>query len=166
MKQSIRNEIRILIIFIYLAVMCVGPSVLLSAQAKDKHQKSEAFKRKRHFFFLTDNNLIDGRRLLIMKDKIGLTGKQEERIENLMLKHEAFSIRNSGEIKIKELQLAAYLKKGKTDRKEMELYIREISNIKTNFIVHYMNYLLDVREVLTPQQLETLKQLREQEKFR
>ena len=165
MKQSRRNEIRILMIFIYLAVMCVGPSVLLNAHPRDRHQKDEAFKRRRHFFFLTDNNLIDGRRLLIMKDKIGLTGKQEERIENLMLKHEAFSIRNSGEIKIKELQLAAYLKKGKTDRKEVELYIREISSIKTNLIVHYMNYLLDVREVLTLQQLETLKQLREQEKF-
>jgi Spy/CpxP family protein refolding chaperone len=165
MKQSIKNEIRILMIFIYLAVICVGPLVL-SAQPKDRHQKDEAFKRKRHFFFLTDNNLIDGRKLLKMKDKIGLTGKQAERIENLMLKHEAVSIRNSGEIKIKELQLAAYLKKGNTDRKEMELYIREISKIKTNFIVYYMNYLLDVRDVLTPQQLETLKQLREQEKFR
>jgi Spy/CpxP family protein refolding chaperone len=92
-----------------------------------------------------------------------LTGKQEERIENLMLRHEAFSIRNSGEIKIKELQFAAYLKTGKTDRKEMGMYIREISRVKTNLIVHYMNYLLDVRDVLTPQQLETLKQMKKQE---
>jgi Spy/CpxP family protein refolding chaperone len=164
MNQSIGNETRMLTIFICLALLCIGPFGLLNAQQKDRPQKKEAFKRKRHFFFLTDNNLFDGRRLLKMKDKIGLTGKQEERIENLMLKHEAFSIRNSGEIKIKELQLAAYLKKGKTDRKEMEMYIREISKIKTNFIVHYMNYLLDVRDVLTPQQLETLKQIKEQEK--
>jgi Spy/CpxP family protein refolding chaperone len=144
--------------------MCVGPLVLLSAQPGDKPQKDEVFKRKRHLFFLTDNNLIDGRMLLKIKDKIGLTGKQEERIENLMLEHEAFSIRNSGEIKIKELQFAAYLKTGKTDRKEMEMVIREISKIKTNLIVHYMNYLLDVRDVLTPRQLETLKQMKEKKK--
>ena len=164
MNQPIRNETRMLIIFICLAVFCVGPFVLLSAQPGDRPQKDEAFKRKRHLFFLTDNNLFDGRVLLKMKEKIGLTGKQEERIENLMLGHEAFSIRNSGEIKIKELQFAAYLKAGKTDRKEMEMYIREISQAKTNLIVHYMNYLLDVRDVLTPQQLETLKQMKEQEK--
>jgi len=164
MNQPIRNETRMLIIFICLAVLWVGPFVLLSAQPGDKPQKDEEFNRKRHLFFLTDNNLFDGRMLLKMKDKIGLTGKQEERIENLLLGHEAFSIRNSGEIKIKELQFAASLKTGKTDRKEMEMYIREISKAKTNLIVHYMNYLLDVRDVLTPQQLETLKQMKEQEK--
>jgi Spy/CpxP family protein refolding chaperone len=164
MNQPIKNETRKLIVFICLAVFCVGPFVLLSAQPGDKSQKDEEFKRKRHLFFLTGNNLFDGRMLLKMKDKIGLTEKQEERIENLILGHEAVSIRNSGEIKIKELQFAAYLKTGKTDRKEMEMYIREISKEKTNLIVHYMNYLLDVRDVLTPQQLETLKQMKEQEK--
>jgi Spy/CpxP family protein refolding chaperone len=164
MNQPIRNKTRMLIIFICLAVFCVGPFLLLSTQPEDKPQKDGAFKRKRHLFFLTDNNLFDGRVLLKMKDKIGLTGEQEERIENLMLRHETFSIRNSGEIKIKELQFAAYLKTGKTDRKEMEMYIREISGIKTNLIVHYMNYLLDVRDLLTPQQLETLKQMRVQKK--
>jgi Spy/CpxP family protein refolding chaperone len=163
MNQSKRKEKRIMIIFMCLVVMCVGAFVLLNARQEDKPLEDEAFNRRRHLFFLTDNNLFDGRMLLRIKDKIGLTGKQEEKIENFMLEHEAFSIRNSGEIKIKELQFAAYLEAGKTDRKEVEMYIREISKIKTNLIVHYMNYLLDVREVLTPQQLETLKQMKEQE---
>ena len=163
MNQSKAKETRIMIIFMCLVVMCVGAFVLLNARQEDKPLEDEAFNRRRHLFFLTDNNLFDGRMLLRIKDKIGLTGKQEEKIENLMLEHEAFSIRNSGEIKIKELQFAAYLEAGKTDRKEVEMYIREISKIKTNLIVHYMNYLLDVREVLTPQQLETLKQMKEQE---
>lgn len=161
MNQPIRNETRMLIIFVCLAVLCGGPLVLLNAQPGDRPLQDEFSKRKRHLFFLTDNNLFDGRMLLKMKDKIGLTRKQEERIENLMLEHEAFSIRNSGEIKIKELQFAAFLKRGKTDRKEMEMYIREISRIKTNLIVKYMNYLLDLRDLLTPQQLETLKQMKE-----
>lgn len=165
MNHPIGNKNRMLIIFICLAVLCVGPFVLLNAQPENKPQKDEAFKRKRHLFFLTDNNLFGGRMLLKIKDKIGLTREQVERIENLMLEHEAFSIRNSGEIKIKELQFTAYLKAGKTDRKKMEVYIREISKEKTNLIVHYMNYLLDVRDVLTPQQLETLKQMKEKKKF-
>ena len=38
------------------------------------------------------------------------------------------------------------------------------SKEKTNLIVHYMNYLLDVRSLLTPQQLETLEKIKEQRK--
>jgi len=164
MNRAIGNKTGMLIIIICLAVCCPGPLVLLNAQQENQPQEDEAFNHERHLFFLTDNNLFDGRMLLKIKDKIGLTGKQEEKIENLMLEHEAFSIRNSGEIKIKELRFTVYLKAGKTDRKEMEMYIREISKIKTNLIVHYLNYLLDVRDVLTSQQLETLKQIKEQEK--
>ena len=163
MNQSKAKETRIMIIFMCLVAMCVGAFVLLNAQQEDSHREDEAFNRKRHLFFLTDNNLFDGRMVLKIKDKIGLTGKQEEKIENLMLEHEAFSIRSSGEIKIKELRLAVYLRAGKTDRKEMEMYIREISKIKTDMIVHYVNYLLDVRDALTPRQLEILKQMKEQE---
>jgi hypothetical protein len=61
MNQPIRNATRMLIIFICLVVFCLGPFVLLNAQPEDKPQKDEAFKRKRHLFFLTDNNLFDGR---------------------------------------------------------------------------------------------------------
>ena len=164
MNQPIGSKTRMLIIFICLAVLYTGPLMLLNAQPGDRPQKDEAFKRKKYLFFLTDNNLYDGRLLLKVKDKIGLNRKQVERIENLMLEHEAFSIRNTGEIKIKELQFAAYVKKGKTDRKEMERHIREISRIKTNLIVHYMNYLLDVRDLLTPRQLETLTQMKDRKK--
>ncbi|MGD2088822.1 MAG: hypothetical protein PVH61_21765 [Candidatus Aminicenantes bacterium] len=165
MNQPIRNKTRMMIFFICLVVLCAGPFVLVNAQPQDRPGKDQAFKRKRHLSFLTNNNLFDGRLLLRIKDKIGLTRKQEERIENLMLEHEAFTIRNSGEIKIKELQLAAYLKKGKTDRNQMEMYIREISRIKTNLIVKYMNYLLDLRDLLTPQQLETIKRMKAEKKF-
>ena len=155
------NKTKKLIMSICSAVFFLGPLMLLPAQSGDRPHEDETFKWKRHLFFLTDNHLFDGRLLLKIKDKIGLTREQEERIENLMLEHETFSIRNSGEIKIKELQLTVYLRSGKTDRKEMEMYIREISKIKTNLIVHYMNYLLEVRDVLTPQQIETLKQMKE-----
>ena len=46
------------------------------------------------------------------------------------------------------------------DRKEVEKHIRQISKIKTDMIVDYMNYLLDVKEILTPAQREKIKQLK------
>ncbi|MCP5050750.1 MAG: hypothetical protein GY940_26540, partial [bacterium] len=40
-------------------------------------------------------------------------------------------------------------------------HIREISQQKTDWVVAYINYLMDLREVLTSGQLETLDKLRE-----
>ncbi|UCH94048.1 MAG: hypothetical protein JSV88_27795 [Candidatus Aminicenantes bacterium] len=162
MNQRRRNRMRMMAM-ICLAVLCVN-FVLLSSQSERIPKKDKAVKRMKHLFFLAEANLFDGRWLLEMKTKVGLTREQQEKIEDLMLKHEAFSIQNSAEIKIKEVRFAAYLKTGKMDRKEMEKHIREISREKTNLIVSYINYLLDVRNVLTSQQLETLRQMKEQKK--
>jgi Spy/CpxP family protein refolding chaperone len=119
-------------------------------------------------FFMAEQNLYDARLILKVKDKIGLTMEQEEKIENIMLAHEAFTIQNGAEIKIKELQFVSYLKSetgpGKVDRKQVETYIREISKVKTDMIVHYMNYLLDLKAILTPVQLEKMAEAREKMK--
>ena len=154
MNQPIRNETRLIAIGICLLVLGVMPLVL-SAVGQGPGT---------HSFFLTESNLFDGRWLLEKKDKIALTRAQEEKIENLMLAHEAFSIRCTAEIKIKELQFAAYLKTGKIDRKEIEKHIREIGKEKTNLIVDHLNYLLDLRNLLTNRQIETLMQIKEQKK--
>jgi Spy/CpxP family protein refolding chaperone len=119
-------------------------------------------------FFMAEKNLYDARLILKVKDKIGLTIEQEEKIENIMLDHEAFTIRNGAEIKIKELRFVSYLKSepepGKMDRKQVEKYIREISRKKTDMIVHYMNYLLDLKAILTPLQLQKMTEIRKKMK--
>ena len=110
---------------------------------------------------LVDCGLYDGRIILSVKDKIGLTAAQEEKIENLMLDYEAFSIRNSGEIKIKELRFASYLRSGEMDRKEVAKHIREISKEKTDMIVRHLNHVLDLKEILTPDQRRKMAELRD-----
>ncbi|NIM18006.1 MAG: hypothetical protein GTO45_38925 [Candidatus Aminicenantes bacterium] len=149
-------------ITLFLIILFFQPALTVSPGDKNKKEKEDTLRQVKHLLFLTKNNLYDGRLLLQLKDKIGLTEEQEKKIEDLMLEHEAFSIRTSAEIKIKELQFASYLKSKakKIDRKQMERHIREISSEKTNMIVRYMNYLLDLRELLTRQQMETLRHLR------
>lgn len=126
--------------------------------------KGEKVKKTRQAFFMAENNLYDARLILRIKDKIGITKEQEEKIENLMLDHEAFTIRNSAEIKIKELQFVSYLKSKEMDRKQVEQYIRVISKEKTDLIIHYMNYLLDLRAILTPSQIQKITEIREKMK--
>lgn len=102
----------------------------------------------------------DGRDILNQKAKLKLTEEQIEKIENLMLEHESFSIRNSGEIKIKEMQFASRIESSKQppNRKTVENFIRDISSLKTEMFIHYANYLLDLREILSQKQLNILKQ--------
>jgi Spy/CpxP family protein refolding chaperone len=149
-------------VILFLIILLFQPALTLSPGDKNKKEKEDTLRQIKYLLFLSKNNLYDGRLLLQLKDEIGLTREQEKKIEDLMLEHEAFSIRNSAEIKIKELQFASYLKseKKKIDRKQMERLIREISNEKTTKIIHYINYLLDLRELLTPQQMEILRHQR------
>lgn len=113
-----------------------------------------------HLTFLTESGLYDARLLLKYKDKVALTAGQEEKIQDLMLEHEAFSIRNGAEIKVQELRFTSYLKTGKMEPAEVENYIREISEIKADLMVNYINHLLDVRKILTPQQRLTIDNYR------
>jgi hypothetical protein len=113
-------------------------------------------------FMLAENNLYEARFILDNREKIALTNEQAEKIENLMLENETSIIRDSAEIKIQELRFASFLKSqtADIDRKQVEKYIREISRQKTIMIVHHINYLLDVKEVLTGPQLQKLAENR------
>jgi len=148
-------------IIIVAIIGSIWMSLFLPASSSEKETKSHLKKNGTHHFgyfnFLAKSNLYDGRVLLRVKEKIDLSDRQIEKIENLMLEHEAFSIRNSAEIKIKELRFATYLKAGKLNRQETEKFIRDISAEKTDLIVNYINYLVDIRALLTSRQLEILE---------
>jgi len=110
-------------------------------------------------FFLADPDFVDGRAVLKYKQAIGLSAAQEKKIETLVLAFEESLIRKGAEIKINELKFALYIKADKVDRKEIARLITEISRQKTDSIVGYLNYLLDVRDVLTGPQRDRLKTL-------
>jgi Spy/CpxP family protein refolding chaperone len=130
-------------------------------QGGEQKKKEETLKQIKRVSFLREAKLYGGRKLLRVKDELGLTAAQVEKIENLVLEQEAFCIRASAEIKIKELRFASYLESGagENQRREIARYIREISKEKTDLIIHHMNYLLDLKELLTPRQLKILEQL-------
>jgi Spy/CpxP family protein refolding chaperone len=113
----------------------------------------------KHFLtwnFMAERNLFDGRLILGLKNEINLSAEQENKIENLMLSFEEHTITRGAEIKVREIRLASYIKSDKINRKEIEKILREISQMKIDFSISYLNYLLDIREIITPQQLKKL----------
>jgi Spy/CpxP family protein refolding chaperone len=125
---------------------------ILAAEADENAQEQMMWS-----FFWAQKDLFDGRLILDAKDKIELTKEQEQKIENKMLAYEEASIRSWAEIKVLELKFASYVKSEKVDRNEIEKVVREISARKTDCIVQYMNYLLDLKEIVTQEQLKKIK---------
>lgn len=112
--------------------------------------------------FMAENNLFEARMILRFKSEIGLTPEQEKKIENMMLAHEETAIKREADLKVMELHFAAMLKEEKVNRKEMEKMARGIGNYKTDLQIGHLNYLLDIRDVLNPEQIQKVENLKKQ----
>jgi hypothetical protein len=107
-------------------------------------------------FLLADKNLFEAEFILGKKDKIFLSAEQEQKVETIMMAYQETCIRIGAEIKIRELRLASAIRSEHLNKTQMANYIREISGQKTDWVVKYFNYLLDLRELLSKKQLEIL----------
>ena len=98
---------------------------------------------------MAEDNLVEARLVLRLKEEIGLSAEQQKKIEDLMLAYEETCIRRGSDIKVLELKFAAMLRGNRIDRRAMEKMAREIGDKRTDLQVGHLNYLLDVRDVLT-----------------
>jgi Spy/CpxP family protein refolding chaperone len=148
-------------IFLLIMVLLLG-SV---SQAQDgKRLRPNMLSNLRFGLYMAENNLFEARFILHLKSEIGITAPQEQKIENLMLAYEEKAIRRGSDIKVLELKFATLLKGNRIDRREMEKMAREIGNMRTDLQVGHLNYLLDVRDVLTAEQIQKLEKMKQ--KFR
>ena len=117
--------------------------------------------------YMSEFNLFSGSLLLEFKEKIGLTPKQTQKIENLMLVYKEFLIKQNADVKIQELRMTAAIKAKAVNRKQVAAGLKTIGNMKGDSMVRFLNYLLDLRQILTPEQLEKIKKIRDvmKEKF-
>lgn len=138
-----------------LLIIVLSFSLITAEESKTDEETRRQFRRA---LYWADKGLFDARLILKIKDKIGLTTEQEQRIENLMLAYEEASLSDKGEIKVLELKFASYVKSDKVDRSEIKKLVKEISQRKTDCIVRYLNYLLDLKAVLSAEQYEKIKE--------
>lgn len=151
------------ITFLLLMVLLLGS--LAQARPQDNQRlRPNMLKNLRFGLYMAENNLFEARFILRLKSEIGLTAQQEQKIEDMMLAYEERAIRNGSDIKVLELKFAALLRGNRIDRREMEKMAREVGKMKTDLQVGHLNYLLDVRDTLTPEQVQKLEKMKE--KFR
>ena len=137
--------------------------VSLTVQAQENRKPWPTMIHNLRFgLYMAESNLFEARIILFLKSEISLSGEQEKHIEDMMLAHEESTIRRASDIKVLELKFASLLKNNRIDRKEMEKMARGMGQLKTDLQIDHINYLLDVRDVLTPGQIQKIEKLKKE----
>jgi len=144
---------------VFLLVMVLLLGTAAQAQA-GKRLRPNTLNSMRFGLYMAENNLFEARFILHLKGEIALTAPQVQKIENMMLAYEENAIRRGSDIKVLELKFASLLKGNRIDRREMEKMAREIGRMKTDLQVGHLNYLLDVRDTLTAEQVQKLENMK------
>lgn len=145
-----------LIILSTAVLMLVSFHMTLSAKAGQMRHP----RMMRHAGFgilMAEKNLFPAFILLKHKEEIGLTQDQVTKIEKMQELHKETFIRKQADIKVKELKFNSYLKEDQINRGKMETMIREIAKMKTDVQIAHINYLLDLKNLLTPEQVQKLE---------
>ncbi len=145
-------------LMIIAAAMLMLTSTVLFPQARGRNRQGfDMMKHSRFGVPMAEKNLFPAKMVLRFKDELALTEKQINTLENMQQSVQEATIRAKAETKIQELKLKNYLKQDNINRKKLEKMIRAIADMKTNMRIDHMNYLLDVKAVLTAEQLKKIE---------
>jgi Spy/CpxP family protein refolding chaperone len=97
--------------------------------------------------------------MLDHKQDLGLTLDQERRLRDLRTEFEKEAVRRTAEIRVAEIELGALLEQDKWDLAKIESKVKQIAALQGDLRFSRIKTLEAGRAVLTPQQLEGLKQI-------
>jgi len=136
--------------------------MLLVCNANLEAENGRRGQRMGHGIRMAEQNLFPVHMLLRFKAEIGLTDAQVKEIENIRLKHHELTIKQSSEMKLKGLKLGTLLKEEKVNRSAMEKVIREIGMMRTNLSIERIHFMLDVKNVLSKEQIQKIEELKKE----
>lgn len=149
---------------ILIAAVLIFVSMNLMAERGSRGR--DMVKHARYGIYMAERNLFPGSMLLKFKDEIELTADQVSKIEKMTDLFQEAAIRKHADIKVKGLKVRSYLKEEQVDRKMMEKMIREIAQMRTDMQVDHMNYLLDLKELLTPEQIAKIESIKKERRHK
>lgn len=149
--------IKKIIILAITGLMLVMAYFTVNAQMMPQRMMEHA----RFGIMLVDKNLFPAPMLLRHKADIGLTAEQVSKIEKMQTEQQEMFIKKQAEINVKELRVSTYLKEDKIDRSKLESMIMEIGKMRTDLQVQHINQLLDLRDLLTAEQLKKLENFKQ-----
>jgi len=144
-KTEVKMKKLIFVLLLVLSVTVTG--TILNATPAPYLQRHMQFGNN-----MALKNFYAGKFLIRLKDQIGLNTEQVAKIEKMNLSFQESVIKTTADLKLTELRFANYLRSDKVNRKQAENMLRSIAKIKTGMQVNRLNYMLDLRDILTPEQ--------------
>jgi len=95
-----------------------------------------------------------------LREKLGLTDEQIDKLKSIKLEHEKAAIKTESELKLKRLELRELMQAEEPDESAVKVKIEEIGELKTQLAMNKIDGGLEARKVLTEKQLKKLKELR------
>ena len=145
-----------IIILVIAALMASSFAFSLEPAPTDHRMMKHAGYR----IMMAEKNLLPAHMLLRLKDEIGLTDEQVDKIGKMQGAYQEAAIKKQADVKVQELKLNSYLKEDKVDRGKMEKMIRTIAKMRTDSQIDHINYLLDLKDVLTPEQVKKIDEFK------
>ncbi len=100
-----------------------------------------------------------------LSKELGLTQEQREKIKDIVFDMEKQAENIRSQVRIKEIELRELFLEEKPDLKKVENKIKEIGNISIELRILKIREFFKVKEVLTHEQWEKLKQIIEKRPF-
>mgnify|MGYP001118586031 CR=1 FL=1 len=143
-------------IFVMSVLLLVSFTSLLEAKAGNPG----TLKHMRQGVRMAEKNLFSAQILLKLKERINLTKDQVRTIEKMRDAHQESAIKRTADIKVLELKIGSYMEKEKINRGKLEKMLRQVAAMKTDLTVANINYLLDLRDLLTPEQIKKVESVK------
>lgn len=150
MKKEALMKNKTLILIISAMIILTGTT--FGAGYISKHMK--------HGFGMVDNNMIRGQMLLRLKAELKLTDDQVKKIEKMSLNFQESVIKRMADTKVMEIRLANYLQGDKINKKTVEKMIKDIAMMKADMQIDRIYHFLDIKSVLTPEQIKKAEELK------
>lgn len=145
---------KIMIFLIAVVLVISNLQAALGSPQMSRHMK--------YGIHMAEKNLFTGRMLLKMKDDIGLTEDQVATIEKMRTAQKENRIQREAGLKVLQLEFDSYLKEEKINRAKLEKMVRKIAQLRTDMQIENINHLLDLRELLTAEQLTKLDEIKKE----
>lgn len=98
--------------------------------------------------------------LLALQEELGLSEQQVESINAIRSDYAKTRIEMDSKIRLQRLEMEELLNEDNINRKKIETVLSRLGTLKTQSEISFVHHLLDLREILTPEQvakLETIK---------
>ena len=97
--------------------------------------------------------------MLQHSQELGLNPEQEKKLRDLRTEFSKESVRRSADIRVAQIELNSLLEQEQWDLAQIEPKVKQVASLQADLRVARLKVLAAGRAVLTPQQLEKLKQV-------